>query len=134
MTARVVLRAVGIMRRALRVTAVAQRMEEGSRGAGCIRTIRRCRRVVTIFRGVAGAFIGANVVAVVVLVWIVRQHGSRAEAHQTGGCEEDQRKARTGFFHTRSQTLRACGYSNLLNRQGHIQPSRFTVRKRSAWR
>ena len=112
MAARVVLRIVGFLRRALRVSAVAQRVKKIARVAGRIRTIHRTRRMVTIAPSVAGAFIGANVVAVVVLVWIVRQHGSRAEAHKTGSCEEDQGKARTGCFHTRSQTLRACRYSS----------------------
>ena len=123
---------VCIVLRALRMIPVPQRMEESARIAGGIRTIHRCRRMVTIFRRVAGEFIGANVVVGVMLIGIVRQHGSRAEAHQTGGCEEDQRKARTGCFHTRSQTLRACRYSKFRERRTRIQPSRFTERKRSA--
>ena len=132
MAARVILRIVSIMRRALCMKAVAQSMEEIARVAGGIRAIHRCRRVVTIFRRVAGEFIGANAVVVVMLVGIVSHHGSRAEAHKTGGCEEDQRKARTGCFHTRSQTRRACCYSKFSNRRAHVQPSRFTERRRSA--
>ena len=84
MAARVVLRIVGFLRRALRVSAVAQRVKKIARVAGRIRTIHRTRRMVTIAPGVARALIGASVVAVVMLIGIVRQHGSRAEAHKTG--------------------------------------------------
>ena len=117
MAARVSLRIVGIVLRALRMSPVPQGMEESAGIAGGIRTIHRCRRMITIFRRVAGECIGANVVIVVMLIGIVSQHGSRTEAHQTGGGEEDQRKARTGCFHTRSQTLRACRYSKFPNRR-----------------
>ena len=96
MAARVILRIAGIMRRTFCVKAVAQSVEEIARVAGRKRTIRRCRCVVTIFRGVAGALIGASVVAVVVLVGVVRQHGSCTEAHETAGGEEDQKEAKTG--------------------------------------
>ena len=120
--ARVVLRIAGFLRRALRVSAVAQRVKEIARVAGRIRAFHRTRRMVTIAPGVAGALIGASVVAVVVVVGIVRQHGSRAEAHETDGGEEDQRKARTGCFHTRSQTPRASGYSKFPHRRVCAQP------------
>lgn len=89
MAARVILRIVGIMRCALCMKAVAQRMKKIARVAGRKRTVRCCRRVVTVFRSVAGAFIGASVVVVVVFVGIVRQHGSGVEAQQADGCEED---------------------------------------------
>ena len=132
MAARVILRIVGIMRRVFCMKAVAQSVEEIARVAGRIRAIHRRRCVVTIFRRMTGEFIGANVVVVVMFVRIVRQHGSRAEAHQTGGGEEDQGKARTGCFHMRSQTRRACRYSKFPNRSARVQSSRFTERSRSA--
>ena len=132
MAARVILRIVGTMRRVFCMNAVAQSVEEIARVAGGIRTIRRCPCMVTVFRGVAGEFIGAGVVVVVMFVRIVCQHGSRAEAHQTGGCEEDQRKARTGCFHMRNQTRHASGYSKFRNLRARVQPSRFTERSRSA--
>ena len=96
MAARVVLRIVGVMRGALCMIAVAQSVEKITRVAGGIRAIHRRGRVVTIFRRMAGEFISAGVVVVVMLVGIVSAHGSRAEAHETGGGEEEQRKARTG--------------------------------------
>ena len=105
--ARVILRIVGFMRRALSVKAVAQRMEEIARIAGSISAIHRCRGVVTIFRRMVGEFISANVVVVVVFVGIVSQHGGRAEAQKTRCCKEDQRKVRSGCFHTWSETRHA---------------------------
>ncbi len=98
MAARVILRIVRLMRRALSMKAVAQSVEKIARVAGRIRAIHRCCRVITIFSSMAGELIGTDMVVVMMLVGIVSEHGGRTEAHKTGCCEEEQKAASTNVF------------------------------------